>query len=1014
MSIIIFDFFNKTNLIPSNNVQFNIGDSVKSIKDKIFISYKTFICPEIMAISRELDGKSFLDDSYITNSNDNKLYFFNILYDLSNIIIPNIYDYNTDDLTYIYSEVINKLYLELSNSYKKLTKSILVLSIKYILYHNIPLLFNSYKHDITIWESDTYNRVVSIKQNIQEQYKNIENVNKILELNKLSDSKDDYYYSIIKIHILYTTNVSMDNLHIIKTIELDDTIQAAYSLIDNIPFIKVYKFIKVDTDTKFFFTSNADHKGLILKILLNKDKQIYGYLILSNSKNVILKLHFDINDNITFNDVNNMLNNIQSVFNKIDKQLTIINKKIIKTNIQFHTNKQISLTKIISSLYKFNNIFTSNSIKDKYIILDYIFNKRKYIRISESKKILNKNYVLNTNLISINGINNEDDLYSIMRSIADLLYYSDTHSAIVLVNNKFIEYKEQNKKHIEYNNVINIQNLRNNIIIDTRQCQKNRQPKVISGKKSSDSNDSIIYYNNMHYKCDDLLYKYPGFTSKNTLCCFKRQQTNKEIYKKNINGYIESNIEDNNYKIIEKNIFIKDIIKTDKILDNYRVGVIPSILQNILNIPNVYRLGLNNLLDILNFTTNSNKTLNDIVDFIIKKPQIFKFLENGTIYKSMSINEYVNLINESSNLDHKFMSDLLSFVFKINIIIVNYNPPSSNIYCKENMYNKFDKYIFILNNNNNYELIFEKGKFVKSNIKKIFVKDDIIVKKILEIYNDSCLIKYIGFKETPISLLNLKKQQDIKIYSQVINDFNNTVFVNTNNGIIPVLPSSPLPDIQIKNPKKLSGDEQYKKTLHLSKSLQYLEPTGQIIDSGKSVGILIKGGLIIPIKHSKIINGLGIVNQQYIKNIDSILYKDINIEDNLQTYISHLKFSNKLYNIFKNILKKMLVHENKVNYTLIKNYVTKSGNIIINGTGGINKCNVDPYCDIDNKQCKLTLTHHILDIFIKKILLELKSNKNALNTKENLILYDNNSFVKRKNEIILYGKIDILKYFNKD
>jgi hypothetical protein len=93
-------------------------------------------------------------------------------------------------------------------------------------------------------------------------------------------------------------------------------------------------------------------------------------------------------------------------------------------------------------------------------------------------------------------------------------------------------------------------------------CQKPRQPIVDTEKNPLDGSYKLVW-KNQTYVCPKEEYKYPGFTNKNIVCCFSKDQRRTAKYIKNLKvDELEIIVQASNYPIVvdDKNTFLIKLI----------------------------------------------------------------------------------------------------------------------------------------------------------------------------------------------------------------------------------------------------------------------------------------------------------------------------------------------------------------------------------------------------------------------------------------------------------------------
>lgn len=1037
----VIDFFKSTKVKLMTNILNN--DTLKNIKEKIFISYdlnKHFITPNIMALG---NGKKYLlNDEYIDTK---QIIVYNLIDELKEYIFKNIDTFLNLNSN---SNIISSLYTDLKKIYTDLTTFDLFLTIQYILIETINLSISI--DDLKIWKKNTFN----LQANLIKKYKIYnDNSDKIYE-HLFINSKGEYSYSVLSSVIYYNiSDKTLDLLKIIKEYPLDSNVPVM--LLNNYPnpIIKIYKDFPKSQLTEWYFKNKNELvlkkiKGLNLKLKTSFNK--YSNVTISKEKGKLtIRCNWSKEEKTNFDDIKLciatlplLIKKINNIFLNIDVKLS--EPKISFLNVQFNTKKRILFSKIKLAIKDFKDIFSiDESVKKKEFI--------KLLYISDNITILIRygTFTLNnieypSNSIDIIGVRTKNQINTIIFLLGQLLVKAYSYkNAVSFKNFQFVEINDEDII-LEDKVKANIKALKEEgASISSTSCQKKRQPIISSGSPSS--NSYALTFKGNRFICNNEPFIYPGFTNKNIVCCFKKDQREKEIYKRNITLVDKSKSKsknDNKDKDKHDSQIIKSkVIVTDKLLDKNRIGILPSILYEIFD-KSFYRLGVTqdrkNLLNVINSALKTSVKTDDILKFINDKHNHIKYIKEQL--KNLNIIHYI----ENEYMDHEIIGDILSVLFNINIIVFNID--DNKISCKELLYLPYDNYIFIVKKGSNYELIVSKVS--DTFLKKVFKNTDKITQTVINIYKRSCITKYTGFSKEPMTFLDLLNNK-IVITSQVINSFNKVTYVLTkSSGLLPVIPTTPILNIKEININKAKLDAGIQMSLLLKSSIDYIQPIGQIVDSlDKTIGIVTKSSLIIPTLPSTKLNNTPVIYRTFIDNIDEVLYNQVPSLDKRYTYMLYVNFYVELYNRFKYTLSKILNLKNSSN---VKNDISSALKSLKNNEklhkflketinklllpeivfidklkpepipSSRNKCSEltydncmsDLFCKVGgNKKCLLAVEKKIYNQFITKLAIEIVSNKNILsgNIKKEFITKDN--FIKRKNEIVLITEKNIIDFF---
>lgn len=1071
----VTDLFNRKEIKLVINIKKD--DTLNTIKEKVFLSYdldKNFISPNIMAIG---DGVKYIT-SDIQTKNLKKIIVYNLLNEIEDYVVENISLFLTMDYGL---DIIKNLYKSLTPVYTSLTEDDLMLSIKYVLLN----MFNvkDYKDDIKQWVEFVKN----IKKEITEKYSLISYENTTEENLKdylFHDEEGNFLYSILNFISTYKiAEQKIDIIKIIKEYPLDKTVpvMVTSSLPDEKSILKIYKNFPKDKVKDWYINKNLETgaltvkqvKGLTFKI--NHKKGNFSTVIIpKDSGKLTIRSSWTKQDYFNYEGIPEILKDLSLVVKKINtvsnEEISLYDKISSSVNFIFNTKQYISLNKLKIGVKKFNNIFSVNFNNDKNNLdIEYLpDNITIVIRNSEIFDEYSGDY-FKSNSVNVTGVTNKEQITTIIRLIGNLLISSDKKAKPVIIFKDFkfqtiVENDDENAKKITKKSKLNIKELKNKgVLIDSVNCQKERQPiisndpDVLPDEKSYD----LIYEGN-RFICNNKSYIYPGFTNKNIVCCFSKDQRNKPVYIRNITKKQINNDKNTPY-LPDPMILNSNVIKTDKILESERIGLLPDSLYNIFS-KDYYRLGVYqnkaNFLNVVLRALNDNKSsVKQVIDKIKNLPDSDKkrFL-NKKFFNYDQIYDYLS----SQFLNHKLVSDIFSFIFKINIIV--FEVKEDAISCKKLLYLPYKKYIFVIKNNKyNYELIIRKAS--KTSIDYTFNKDNKkhcdIIKQILELYKRSCILTYVGYPTPPLNIVEILNK-GITVNSQVINSFNKVVYIFTKEiGLVPVIPTKPLPELKSSNIKSnlLKAQEQY--NLLLKSKIDYLKPKGQILnikDKDKTYGIITESGLIVPTQPSQNLDNIPIIHRMFVENIDYLLKNKIPNEDERFSYILNVYFKKELYYRLKLTLSKIINYDknkalkksmndiiNDVSYykttktktkltTMLKDYINsillpevvftdnKNKLKIIkfkdqerNVCSELKDCSEDKFCVKNGiNRCSLFIEKPLYDNFIQKITIEIisKTNKNDImsgNVKKEFISKD--KFISRANEIVLTTEKDLLKFF---
>jgi hypothetical protein len=381
-----------------------------------------------------------------------------------------------------------------------------------------------------------------------------------------------------------------------------------------------------------------------------------------------------------------------------------------------------------------------------------------------------------------------------------------------------------------------------------------------------------------------------GYHSSGIPCCFSNKR---DIYtdKKKDSGHI---------------------ITTDKILDFGRQGELYDILKPLFT-PTHLRHGI--LQSNLSFFESCTSSINIKIDSRQLLKTIAKFTSID-IYHSLfgiselfSFDEYLDYL-KNNWIDHEYASELASQLFKVNIIVLNFDGENSSISCRLNLIDTpFDdsfKYIVLIKNKKTYEPIKRKKNEINDGI---FDRGE--VQNLIDLYTFSC--KTIKPDDFALNLnellLSVKEPKKISI---IINNAKYVNFVKYNDFLIPVKASKPISKLPTEKMRLYDAEYQIKKLNGLN--IPELKVAGQIISTSESsettgeiIALITVSDLILPVLHGKRIENLSVFNLNYYENINEILQMNNTIDDkrilNVLDRLVNEEYMNRIYYVVSEYLK---------------------------------------------------------------------------------------------------------------
>lgn len=1012
-------------LTPFNGIYFTVQDSISTIRNKITASSKEpIITSSFVSLS---DSKN---NYYNTELDENihTVYYHNIVDHVKFAdLIKNPYKFIDQG-----SPEFNNYYSKFSKIFNYLEKEDLIKLIDFVLYNGLPDLFQELKESSKRFEKDVGDQ----KKDFIKKYSFIKQKVPTSIANKLIEPgiNSKYKYSLLSSIVYINVSKSpIDIYKVIKDIKLSQDLPLAHTVDEHTfkAIIKIYKNTsKAQAEEWLLNTRNGNGninlkrpKGLTFKVLTSSGEYL-NVLLSKKDPRITVRCNWSIDDNSTLSDISDCIKNVDNLANQIrrisgDEMNLTRNFSIKYAKIFFQIKINLSIKKIMKNISKVNNLkLQENSSAEGNLKLVYI--PMNYTIIIRE----NKGQGLNIHISGPRNENNVDD------TIDEILY-------LIMISLEGKEIPKNTKVDIK----ISPEKLRDfGIVVDVIGCQKNRRPRIL--KKTEHASTYHIVKDEIKIGCnDDKKYKYPGYTVKNVVCCFSKDQRDKEVFKRN-----EIIVEKTPRKIIliDEKILAKPVIITEKILEEYRLGIIPKILEKYFtdefNRIGTSYIGGDSLLSAVNYCIKSELSRNNIIESI--NLNLFLSLENGEIKKKFeTMTKYRDYIRLEPNLDHSYLLDLLQDTLKINILVISKN----KISCLNYSDFPYSNFILLYKNKGNYEPLVKTIDY--RTLQKKFKEQEI--SQFINIYNESCQINYIAINVAPPSF-NKILSSGIKIIGQVVNAYNNISFLHTEFGILPILPrikAHNIPEIKLNTVLKTAKAQI--KLLSKTKIPQYA-PISQIINEEKeTIGILTKSRIVIPTKPSSPESEVPIISDiQAFTDINDIIHssgknselrKDFaKITGNLELYqrfrytvSENLKGNPEIKILLKNIKESTsIIFSDKVNFVrkIIKELLDDQvlvGTISVKPVKNIptvrrickkikESCQIDPYCVSSNDgNCLLYIENDKYPKIIKRLALEILSSMDILNSTIRAEFLDKSDFIKRDNEIVLLTKEDIQHYFRK-
>lgn len=1145
-----YDKLKNTIINVDNNPCILIDDTIKTIKEKLFVFGGIKMNPGFLKIEyiENNDFKLFKNN---INSPINSIYISNIITELeSEADVGELYIKSNDTTNFV--KIVDKYKKE----YEDLTIDDFYIALKIILLQSNKEFYKHFTEDIT----DFVTKLNNLSKSLSKKYYPLQK----LLLKYYNDKPDDFDVKLetkwknITLNILpnnYTDNkkqfIKMEQ--IFNVLELNNKIPfISINTIQDTPLIKIYnKLLDISTEKeikswilnekkKANILSYKVIKGLylvynipvineLMTVIIRNNGLIICKISPKNSKDSLEKLKKYMKDGVDY--IIDTINKIPSVFLYSKRLQSTNNSKIIIDSI----SGECILSGIKINLNKIENIMNNEIIrKNLFAIKDIL-----------STKLLSLNYINTNNPITVNIQDNE---YLPNSSIITALNIKTEFQLNIIINHLIYlagNYDTNLKNLKEKSHIKEIR--KSGLKIFSTKCQKSRQPILFDSNKFQQQSYTVEYENNI-YMCPNPDYPYPGFMADNLLCCYKLDQRNKDTYLRNVKkdisqeniiyvtpsnftikinntlitqlikssnfennskyfyindskelieikndnllANIEKDVEDGNIQWLEsvdletlittppinkcknaplfkngvspcshqkthkifgyteesfpccfkndpneqyksKDVTKMYIVKSDKVLDYQRIGVMHPGLNKLFD-DTYFRMGVvqnksaffNAILLAMSKSNlpelKTEKTFKDyIANYLYTNKNEFETLnESDIINKYKSLEYYIKSLKNNENVLYWYdFIDVIQRLLNINIIILNIpyqiadtnketNYKNIKIICNYKIKPNNGKYLILLKRANTFEIVVNID--TNKNITYLYNNGEDIINILLNYYKISC-IKEEVFPEsytftkmnTPEFIINKLKGSPFEIVKQIKNYFNKIDYLFTKPGIlIPIKESGVLKNIDFITIDKvdLKSIETYEKLLpKLSLLLgeNYFINGITINESNNITSFMSNYGQLIPVLNNS--------NETDYKILDIKYYNTFfNSTVNQQVMYSELvkKRKNLIYNI------KQKLGEKLVNNTFLKNDIVSI----------ITSKDIPKY----NKIIKIENIFKTILNTEDNIYLKIIANEVINDNIENLLLnntiltdsFNPNFVIKRDTETILSNINDIQQWFN--
>jgi hypothetical protein len=661
------------------------------------------------------------------------------------------------------------------------------------------------------------------------------------------DKKDIVYKNETVKNIKYLIGVDkFDYLGFFNTIELNNEfIAICYRNSDNNKFLKFHQSVS--------FKHKQD-----LYSCFNNDKFIIKCLLFINNIKIVIEIYIKKTPELTIPELSIKLYNKfkpESLLEHINEHLKLSIREITISSFDLQMYSGIKINKEILQKIKGVNILRGQYTNTNAINIEY-----------NEKRLVISTFGDGSN-ITCKEVQDTKEGTDIIKKFVDLYTKSSPQddTPIDYSKNRIKEFKKIG------------------MTIPPRGCQKNNQPYL---QTEANPYTNVGKESKMEWKHDDITYtlvcpqekyKYPilkSFNRNEYICCYAREKHNNSA---GILGINKLTAEEGRY------LHINNSLKKYFPKDTYRVSVGDETISQFVSSVSYC------------FNEYIEDCFKNMKTYIGGNPGTFEILDYGRLQLLYTFAKFKSLLESNTDLHFTAFIDLLSLVYKVNIIllitsldkddttgIVDKNT-ITNINC--NMYfPKFKKYIIILHDITTkekyfYPLIF-KDKYILDTTDK---DDNKIITNLLE-YKSKCIPSLELHKKYKHKVLVKPKDfNGLKVNpkAKIVDGFNQVIFIQLeNNLLVPIdynseyinLPTITLVDIE-KNEENL-GDLANCVALY---KLLGITIQGVTLTKDKFVTSIVTGyGILVPIKKRKYIQNTDppVMSYPYYKGIDQLFKEE--------------------------------------------------------------------------------------------------------------------------------------------
>lgn len=518
--------------------------------------------PSIIETETEIsEGLDVLKNNSLNIISKKEIYADNLLDNLRKVDFVNIY----------YDEKrFNNAYVYYKNIYQDLTEALFQNAFKILLYQFDKIQYEKLFSDVKTFALE----IVERQKNYITKWSKIDNIlNPVLKYEDKVETKDGMS-KILNLEILFINKASVPQMlnvfNVFNNVKLSNKYIAVITngsfIRKKEPILKIFEELpknlsKSDIKEWILNEKKKDNvisykkiKGVVFKIIHNDilftlNLNASGSINISYEVNSKVNMYIDVDYDTIINYINELYIDFINYINEFDN---VYNANIILSNTEFYTSIKNLSGEIETSERIQKNAFSEFCLQKT--INENLFTLKDVKSLENISLFYTKNIQDDTKGITVNI---KDNPYVIDSSIITILGCKNMlHALIILKYINMINYYNTRIKELEQDEPQKIK--KKSTIKDLKKqgvetistnCQRPRQPIVDTDNLPLKDSYKLVW-KNQTYVCPKEEYKYPGFTNKNIVCCFSKDQRRTPKYIKNLKSdELEIIVQSSNYPI---------------------------------------------------------------------------------------------------------------------------------------------------------------------------------------------------------------------------------------------------------------------------------------------------------------------------------------------------------------------------------------------------------------------------------------------------------------------------------